>query len=48
MRNASASTEVATAALKSDFPTSAIAGETVRKAAAQVIEAAKGARTAKR
>ncbi|MFL9898049.1 phasin family protein [Paraburkholderia fungorum] len=48
VQNAPAGTEVANTALKSDFPTSMNAGETVRKAAKQAIEAAKGTRTANR
>jgi phasin family protein len=48
VKNAPAGTEVATAVLKSAFSTSINAGETVRKAAAQAIEAANGARTPNR
>jgi phasin family protein len=48
VKNAPAGTEVATAVLKSAFSTSINAGETVHKAAAQAIEAAKGTRTANR
>ncbi|KAE8761130.1 TIGR01841 family phasin [Paraburkholderia madseniana] len=47
-KNAPAGTEIATAMTKSVFSTASSAGEMVRKAAAQAIEAAKGTRTANR